>query len=249
MAFEEFTDPRLVPLYDAWGVDRPDIPFWLALVEDLRASTILDVGCGTGEITVALVERGRHITGVDPAARMIEVARQRPGGHLVRWMEGDASAYAGPPVDLALMTAHVAQVIWDDATWHSTLAGIARVVRPGRYLAFESRNPRVEGWRTWVPEHSRRWLEHPTEGAVEVWSELGEVRREAASDLVRCVLCYRFPSGETLTSTAVLRFRSREAVQDALAAAGFEVVRVAGDWDGSPSEEHSPEMIFVARRL
>lgn len=142
--FEEFHDPRLVALYDAWGVGRDDIAFYLALAEELGASSILDVGCGTGQITCALSERGYAVTGVDPAAPMLDVARGRPGGELVRWIEGDASAYQGEPVDLAIMTAHVAQVIHDDAIWHATLEAVGRAIRPGGHLAFESRNPVVE---------------------------------------------------------------------------------------------------------
>jgi len=208
------------------------------------------VGCGTGQITCALAERGYAVTGVDPAGPMLDVARTRPGGDLVGWVEGDASAYEGEPVDLAIMTAHVAQVIHDDATWHATLEAVARAVRPGGHLAFESRNPAVEGWRAWSSEAPHRHFESQF-GPVEVWFENLEVERDAgAGDLARCEIHYRFAAtGEHLVSRNALRFRPRAVLERDLRDAGFEVDRVYGDWDRSALDASSPEMIVVARRI
>jgi SAM-dependent methyltransferase len=36
---------------------------------------VVDVGCGTGNATLLAAARGAHVTGVDPAARLLEVAR------------------------------------------------------------------------------------------------------------------------------------------------------------------------------
>ena len=43
--FEEFTDPRLVALYDQWGPDRTDTAFYVALATELAASPVADLGC------------------------------------------------------------------------------------------------------------------------------------------------------------------------------------------------------------
>jgi len=50
--------------------------FKLALEECEPNKTILDVGCGSGRITIALAELGAHITGIDYSLQMIELAKE-----------------------------------------------------------------------------------------------------------------------------------------------------------------------------
>ncbi len=59
-------------------------------------STVLDVGCGTGALCAALIERGFTVTGVDPVQRMLEVAKKRVG---VADMFVKADAVKGLPFD------------------------------------------------------------------------------------------------------------------------------------------------------
>jgi SAM-dependent methyltransferase len=47
---------------------------------DLAGRRVLDVGCGTGRLAVALAERGARVWGVDPSQEMIQQARGNAGG-------------------------------------------------------------------------------------------------------------------------------------------------------------------------
>ncbi|MDV3457572.1 class I SAM-dependent methyltransferase [Sphingomonas sp. HF-S4] len=56
-----------------------------------KSGHILDLGCGAGEpIARYLIDRDRHLTGVDVSERMITLARTRFGRH--RWICGDIRA-------------------------------------------------------------------------------------------------------------------------------------------------------------
>lgn len=62
-------------------------PVWEPMLRAARigaGSRVLDVGCGSGELLEHLADRGARPSGVDPAARMVELARARAAGADVR---------------------------------------------------------------------------------------------------------------------------------------------------------------------
>lgn len=71
---------RVRPSYPATLIDRA------CSRAGLRAGdTVVEVGCGTGKLTRALVERGLRIEAVEPDADLIEVARGLDPEHAVRF--------------------------------------------------------------------------------------------------------------------------------------------------------------------
>ncbi|MDQ3182095.1 MAG: class I SAM-dependent methyltransferase [Actinomycetota bacterium] len=88
--FSEFSDPRLVAIYDTVNPIAEYETFYLDLAAKLSASTIVDIGCGTGLLTCELAQRGHRLIGVEPSNLMLALARRRPCGDQVEWIEGDA---------------------------------------------------------------------------------------------------------------------------------------------------------------
>jgi SAM-dependent methyltransferase len=241
-----FVDPRLARLYDSFDDDRSDIDLYVGLAERLGARTVLDVGCGTGVLALLLAGRGLRVTGVDPAAASLEVARSKPGADAVTWVEGGAQAVAGLGLaaDLATMTGNVAQVFTADADWAQALAAIHGALRPGGVLVFETRVPARQAWLGWTREHRSARRDIPGMGEVEMWSDLLEV----ALPLVTFQQSYRFPpgvlpDGDVVTSVSTLRFRERDEIEATLAAAGFTVDEVL-----DAPDRPGLEWVFVATR-
>lgn len=176
---------------------------------------------------------------------MLEVARNRPHGDRVRWVEGDAGELDAVEADLVVMTAHVAQIITDDERWRATLDAAHDALCPGGHIAFESRHPRTRRWAAGTAHASRRQFEAPGVGRFEVWQHIVEVR----DDLVRSELHYLLPrSGEELVSANLLRFRTEAELTGSLTDAGFSVQHVFGDWHRQPVGADTPELIYVATR-
>jgi ubiquinone/menaquinone biosynthesis C-methylase UbiE len=244
MPFTLYTDPRLVALYDTLNPFAADTDFYLALAEGMQR--VIDLGCGTGLLACELASRGHRVIALDPAPEMLRVARLRPNGDRVQWIEGDARALALlPPADLLVMTGHVAQVFLDDTAFLNTLKAARYALRDGGALAFESRNPAARPWESWTPAQSHRLIEADGVGEVEVWQD--DVNASPASG-IRFNTVYKFKAtGETLTSTSELRFRTQDELAAQLEAAGFRHLTWQGDWDGSAVSAASRELIVVAR--
>ncbi|BBB00871.1 putative methyltransferase [Actinacidiphila reveromycinica] len=240
MADESYGDVRLAALYDPLDPDRGDLDAYLAIAGETGARRVLDIGCGTGVFALLLADRGIEVVGVDPALASVEVARAKPGAERVRWLHGDATALPPLRVDLATMTANVAQAIVDPEVWRGTLAGAHAALRPGGHLVFETRDPARRGWEEWTREESYRVVELPGVGAVETWHQLTDVRLPLVSFRTTYVFA---ADGRVLTSDSTLRFREREEVERDLAAGGFVVEEVRGAPD-----RPGREFVFLARR-
>jgi SAM-dependent methyltransferase len=234
-----FDDPHLARLYDILDDDRSDLDVYVGIVDELRAGSILDVGCGTGALACRLARRGLDVVGLDPAAASLEVARRKPGAEHVRWIHADASSVPRLGVDVALMTGNVAQVFVSDSDWSLALGRIRAAVRQRGWLAFETRDPAKRAWERWTKEHTYREISVPDVGLVRTWTELVAIEEPIVS--FRHV--FRFAAeGSELESLSTLRFRDRHEVSEDLAAAGFDLraVRDAPDRPGL-------EFVFLAQ--
>lgn len=134
---------RIAPRYDdKFGKDcevAHDAVLEWAAEAGLTPRTVLDLGCGTGKLLAraGTVWPGAHLIGVDPADRMVELARARlPGADLT---VGTAESLRLPDAsaDLAVSTTSFGH-------WTDPVAGLAetrRVLRPGGALLLAEHAP------------------------------------------------------------------------------------------------------------
>jgi SAM-dependent methyltransferase len=109
-----------------------------------RAGDVLDLGCGTGSLSLLASEQGHRVTGVDLSPAMIDLARAKLAGHDAVFLLGDAAA---PPVGAdrfdAVLVRHVLWTLPDPA---HVLRHWRGLLRPGGRLVL------VEGvWGTVSP--------------------------------------------------------------------------------------------------
>lgn len=242
-----FSDPQLAVLYDEFDNDRRDLDVYVELIRaELGATTVLDIGCGTGTLALLLAGRGCEVTGVDPAAASLDIAKAKPYADQVRWHVGDAETFATTTddrgrFDVAVMTGNVAQVFVDHGQWLATLDAVATCLRPGGFLIFETRDPAKEAWLGWTPETSARQRDVDGIGVVSATTELLSVDGSLVSFRHR----YEFAaSGKAVTSDSTLRFRSKAEIMASLDQSGFVIsdIRDAPDRPGL-------EFVFIANRM
>lgn len=92
-----YTDPRRAGAYDAgMGTEADamnDTPFYLALAREAaaRRHAVLELGCGTGRVTLPIAHEGIEIVGLDNAPAMLDIARRKAAteGLDMTWVEAD----------------------------------------------------------------------------------------------------------------------------------------------------------------
>lgn len=240
-----YADPDLITLYDLESPERADHDYYLTLATRPNMR-VLDVGCGTGTLAMRFASLGHTTTGADPAPAMLTAARAKPGAGGVAWVAADARMLAlGAHFDLIIMTGHAFQTLLSDDDQRAALRCLAGHLASGGRLAFETRNPAVAEWRTWTRETSLEHLHDPRLGSVDVhW----QARQAAEPEIIDLETHYHFKtSGARRVSHSRLRFATQATVARHLEDAGLAVEAWYGDWDRSPVQPGSPELIAIAR--
>lgn len=234
--YHEADFARLYDLDCEWG---DDFHLFARLADGF--GRVLDLGCGTGIVTTHLAGIGHQMTGVDPAGAMLEIARGRPGGNAVRWVQANAQGLdLGEGFDLVLMTGHAFQTLLTRADRMEVMRTMARHLVPGGRFYFDSRNPVARGWERWTPALTYRVLEHPTDGPIERWNEA-----RMAAGLVTYDTEYRFADGRALSAQSQIAFAAQVEIAEVIAEAGLVVDRWLGTYQEAAFQADSPEIIAV----
>ena len=236
----DYQNAQIAEIYDLINPWAKDSDFYLSLAGP-RQCSVLDLGCGTGTLCCGLAGCGHRVTGVDPAAAMLAVARHKPHAEQEEWVESPAQNYKSQRrFDLVAMTGHGFQILLTDADALAVLETMRSHLKEGGKVAFETRNPRVD----WAGE----WGARPPLVRTVPGGQLVETLEVTGEDgeFISFETSYRFPNG-TLTTRSTLRFPSREHVEALIALSGLVVREVFGDWDASAFEAtRSREIIFIA---
>lgn len=129
--------------YRSGGSLAPRVEQFAARVSDFcpRAGSILDLGCGTGEIAAAIARRGYGVTACDIAEDMLQVARRRWARMPVGWLSLRQDWTALPFEDSSFDGIVASSVFEYLADLDGVVRELARVLRPGGILVFSVPNP------------------------------------------------------------------------------------------------------------
>lgn len=243
------------PFYDwenARTLGRRDVPFWRNLALHV-GGTVLELGCGTGRISMPLGRAGVPLVGIDRSVPMLARARQRVTRSRltnVRLVRGDIRKLPFEAAGFAMVMAPygMLQSLLRERDLSATLASVHDVLRRGGTFGIElvadlpsweeyRKRISLKGWRgrrggahvTLVETVRQDRARHLTIFDQEFTERRGSVRKH-----------HRF----------ALTFRTLSVPQMArrLEKAGFEVSALLGDYRGGPWDPRAEVWMIIAKK-
>lgn len=143
------TDARYVPAAGRAGLTRfYDLgvrvtmrerlwrPVIVDAVADVSPSTVVDIGCGTGALSIPIATQlsSARVIGADGDPEVLDIARGKPGADAVEWTEGLAGALpiGDREADVVLTSLVLHHLTL--TTKRELLADASRILRPGGRL-------------------------------------------------------------------------------------------------------------------
>lgn len=235
-------------LYDALLPTGEHAAYYTALADGLPGA-VLELACGSGQLTVPLARPGRHVAGLDRSRPMLDAARRRASaaGAQIEFVEADMRAFdLGRRYGLIFIARNSLLHLSTAPDFQALFAAVRRHLAPGGLFAFDVYNPDV------------RLLARPAGErfpVMRVTSELyGELTVEAAHDYdaatqVNRATWYISAPGRQDAWVTPLHLRSifPQELPLLLAAGGFHLLSRTGDLMGAAFTSASPRQVCVCK--
>lgn len=242
----------LAGFYDhVYAFRTQDIAFYVAMARE-GEGPVIEIGCGTGRITLPLLETGREIFGVDRSPAMLQILRQKIADRpelRQRMLEGDMRTF-----DLGKKFAQVFvpfRAFLHLDTIDDQLAALRNLHRHLRAKGRLILDVFAPSYRLMSNDQAQASLpaQYPPDGRIITVSDhVTYAHRDQRLDVERHIDTV-YPDGtlKRAVERFHLRYIFRYEMELLLRQAGFHADAVYGDFERRPYDYHSGEMIFVAQ--
>ena len=254
-------------LYDGFIADYYDAsPMVTQRTEDVRfycqaarqfGDPVLELGCGTGRITLAMAEAGYRVVGLDISGKMLARAEEKRAAmrtetrERVHLVQGDMTNFdLGEKFRSIVIPFRAFQHLLETEEQIRCLQCVKKHLAPGGRLIMDFFQ--TDAARMHDPSFLNESLlvEYEMSGGrhVALYERVATYRRAVQQNNVEMIFRVKHSNGkeETLVMAWPLRYFFRYEVEHLLARCGFRIEALYGNFDRSPLGGESPEMIFVA---
>jgi SAM-dependent methyltransferase len=245
---------------DVQGYDD-DIELYRAMVDEIapgeRAGGVLELGCGTGRVALALARAGHAVTGVDVSPAMLDVARRRVAEEAgldgsVDLLDGDMRTLdLGRRFAVVLVPLGGLQHMENVDDLAAAFATIARHLAPGGIAAIDVEPPHAEnfasGQQPLVEHWTREWPSGDEPGPRGQVTKLVSIDPEPSQGLRHVTWHFDVqpPEGplRRLTQHFSLRVITLGELELAARLAGLQLLDSFGGYDGEPYDDGSDRLV------
>ena len=225
---------------------------WADFIEEItrreaksRPELILDLGCGTGSMTLELAKRGYDMTGVDYSPEMLDVARRRAEaqGADVLWLCQDMREFElYGTVDVTVSCLDAINHLTSKEDLDKCFDLVHNYLIPDGLFIFD-----VNGKNKFETVYSTNSYIMENEGGVCVWQNFYDESLELC-DFYISLFKEDFDGRYTrYDEEQTERMYTLEQIKSSLGEAGFEFIGAYSDFDFKPGHDLSDRIYIVAR--
>ncbi|MEF8832844.1 MAG: class I SAM-dependent methyltransferase, partial [Candidatus Thermoplasmatota archaeon] len=233
---------------DAWTEREIDIPFYKKQVKKY-GEPVLELGCGTGRITIPIARNGHEIIGLDLSEKLLKRAKEKAkkDNLNIDWIKGDMRNFSfDKKFNLIFIPFNTIHHILTLEDMEKVLENVREHLKPeGRFIV-EFFNPDLDILnRDPKEEHDVIEYQDP-EGRGEV--EITEsTDYERAKQLMHLTWVYNLEEKTKEREWTVRVWFPKEA-ETILKYNDFKIEHKYGDFDGSPMMNSSAQQILVCKK-
>ena len=238
---------------NAQTLDRRDVKFWQSMAERTNGR-ILELGCGTGRVTIPVARTGARVVGVDRSAEMLGRALKRSRrmrtGSAPMWLRGDIRFLPfspSAPFELVMAPYGILQSLVRESDLKATLASVERVLSRGGIFGVDL-VPDLPVWKEYRDKVRFRGVRRGGKSRITL---VESVRQDRARKLTLFDQEYVEQRGrERRTRRFSLVFRTLTVPQMTrrLEHAGFRIKAVLGDYSGEPWDRRADVWLILAEK-
>ncbi len=234
--------------YDAWTERKVDIPFYKRQVERY-GDPVLELGCGTGRITIPIAREGHEIIGLDISDKLLNRAKDKAKneGLDINWIKGDMRDFSlDKRFDLIFIPFNSIHHILTLEDLEKVLNNVRKHLKPeGRFIV-ELFNPDLEILnRDPTEEHEVIEYEDPTSKREVKVTESTDYER--AKQLMHLSWFYELGDRKEEIEWTIRVWFPKE-VDAILKYNDFKIEQKYGDFDESPMTNNSTQQILVCKK-
>lgn len=235
---------------------------WYRQKATASGGPVLELGAGTGRITIPVAEAGIRVTALDLDEGMLAKLRDKVAAQpddvraRISVLQGDMRSFALDEIFALVIIPF--RAFLHNLTVDDRLAALKRAhdhLQPGGELAFNVFHPSLEYMSAHAGRQAGTWRWIGTkdlpEGGFVIFSDAS--RYYTAQQRLRSLIrTEEFSAGGRLVRTHMMRLELAYLypgdITQLLDRSGFDLIRISGDFTGRPFERDGDELVIEARR-
>jgi len=236
---EEYFDPAR---YDfEYGHYKKDFNLFLNL--KTSDSTVLDLACGTGRLSIPLQKKGFKVTGLDISSNMLEYAKSKSNQLPINYIQGDIRNFQlNKKFDLIIMAGNSFQALLTKEEQCTMFKSVQAHLKQKGLFAFNTRAFIYEKVKS--TNDFEYWHEFYDQRSNNLVKVFGKQSYDPKYRIVTYTTKRVEIDKETITKTKLLFTPYIELIGQ-IKSCGFEISEVYGNVDKTPYSDSSPAIIPI----